>query len=192
MTCNPITLVGISLDCGSVGGLSSIYVTDVQNVSSVTIVDGEVTAIAMEDATKFSTFNFRKGNASFSATGNRNDENGTLFYNTVLEAKFNKMETAKRNEMKELTAGNTYVIAKDNNAKYWLIGYGSIDNTGSDTLETYAFGNTNANTGAAYADANQYVLTLTSDTPQLPYEVDSSIMAALLEPAISTTTTTVV
>lgn len=163
MSCTPISLVGVGLDCGSVGGLSVVYIADTTDVSTVTIVNGEVSGITMASGKTFKTFNFRKNNANFTSTGNRSDENGTLFYNTVLEAKFNKMETAKRADMAAITAGNTYVIAKDNNNLYWLIGYS--------TLNTYVYGNTTANTGAAMADANQYVLTLTTDTPDLPYQL---------------------
>ena len=163
MACTPISLVGVGLDCGSVGGLSVIYIIDKANVSTVTLnASNEVSGITLVSGTTFKTFNFRKNNANFASTGNRSDENGTLFYTTVLEAKFNKMETAKRTDMAAISAGNTYVIAKDNNGLYWLIGYS--------TLNTYVFGNTVGNTGAAMADANQYILTLTSDTPELPFQ----------------------
>ena len=172
MSCTPITLNGIGLDCSSVGGLAVVYIADVADVDAVTIASGKVTAITMEAGKTFKGFKFRKNNANYTSTGNRSDENGTLFYSTVLEAKFNKMETAKRTEMSAVAAGNTYVIAKDMNGLYWLIGYS--------TLETYCHGVVNAATGAAMGDANQYVLTLSSDTPGLPYEVDSSVIAAIV------------
>lgn len=173
MSCTPTTLTTVALDCGSnVGGLSVIYIAHTLDVDSVTISGGKVTAITMEAGKTFKGFKFRKNNANYTSTGNRSDENGTLFYSTALEAKFNKMETAKRTAMTAVATGNTYVIAKDMNNLYWLIGYS--------TLETYCSSSVNAATGAAMGDANQYVLTLNSDTPDLPYEVDSSVIAAIV------------
>lgn len=173
MSCTPTTLTGVALDCGSnVGGLSVIYIAHTLDVDSVTISGGKVTAITMKSGKTFKSFKFRKGNANYSTTGTRTDENGTLFYSTTLEAKFNKMETAKRTEMTAVANGNTYVIAKDMNGLYWLIGYS--------TLETYCSSSVNAATGAAMGDANQYVLTLNSDTPDLPYEADASFIASII------------
>lgn len=173
MSCIPTTLTEVALDCGSnVGGLSVIYIAHTLDVDSVTISGGKVTAITMESGKTFKSFKFRKGNANYSTTGTRTDENGTLFYSTALEAKFNKMETAKRTAMTAVANGNTYVIAKDMNSLYWLIGYS--------TLETYCSSAVNAATGAAMGDANQYTLTLNSDTPDLPYEVDASIITAIV------------
>lgn len=167
MACTAMTLTGIGLDCGNKGGLAAIYITDTQNVSVVDVSGGEVTGITMAStAVTFKTFSFRKGNANFVSTGNRSDENGTLYYETVLEAKFNKMETAKRTDMQTLSEGNSYVIAKDHNGLYWLIGYS--------TLSTYVYATSTANTGAGMADPNQFTLTLTSMTPELPYQIASS------------------
>jgi hypothetical protein len=164
MSCTPITLVGIGLDCGSnVGGLSALYIVDIQDVASVGIAGSEVTGITMASGKTFKSFKFRKGNASLTSAGTRSDENGTLFYTTTIEAKFNKMETAKRTDLAAIAAGNTLVIAKDQNGLYWLVGYSALD--------TYVFGSASAASGAAMADANQYTLTLTSDTPELPMQV---------------------
>lgn len=168
-TCAPITLTGFGLDCGSIGGLSTIYITDRQNVSSVLITGGEVSGITMaSSAVTFTEFNFKKNNANFVSTGNRSDENGTLYYETVLEAKFNHMETAKRTDMTEIAKGNTLVIAKDQNGLYWFIGWSQPD------VNTYVYGNATANTGAAMGDANQYILTLTAMTPELPYQLTTN------------------
>ena len=114
MSCIPTALTTVSLDCGNnIGGLSKIYIAHTLDVDSVTISGGKVTAIAMESGKTFAGFKFRKGNANYNITPTRTDENGNIFYNTALEAKFNKMETAKRTAMTAVANGNTYVIAKD-------------------------------------------------------------------------------
>lgn len=163
MSCTPMSLTGIALDCGNVGGLSVVYITDIANVASVAIVDGEVTGITMVSGATFKTFNFRKGNANWVSTGARDDAAGTSSNSTVVELKFNKMETAKRKDLEALAKGNSYVIAKDNNGLYWLIGYS--------TTNSYAAGSLTANTGANLADPNQYTLTLTAECPESPIQI---------------------
>lgn len=167
MACTPVNLTGISLDCGSIAGLKEIYIIDVQNVSSVTITNGEVSDIETTGAS-FATYNFKRGNANVVSTGNRNDQNGTYYVENVLTATFNKQETAKRTELSQISKGNVAVIYKDWNDLYWFM-----------TYDTYAYGNVTANTGAALGDANNYQLTLTSQTAELPMEVASDVIDAL-------------
>lgn len=169
MACTSITLNGVALDCGNVGGLKALYIADVLDATGVTVTSSEVTAIAMVATKKFKKFDFRKGNANFVSTSNRSDANGTVFVDTVITANFNRMETAKRTEMVALTKGNTYVIALDNNGTYWFIGY-----------DSYAGGSVNASSGSNLGDANNYVLTLTSQTAELPMSITSGVVATII------------
>ena len=61
------------------------------------------------------------------------------------------------------------ILALDANNKYWLIGY-SVPTYGAGS-SSYCTGNAAGNTGSALADANNFVLTITSVTNELPYEV---------------------
>ena len=164
MACTTYVLSGIPIDCGSIGGLSKLYIAPVADVVSMTIAaDGlgdAITAITMASNKKFKTFNFRKGNANFTSEGSQDDAAGTYFVTTTLTAQFNKMETVKRTEMVALARTNCYVIAKDMNGIYWFIGNGS-----------YCIANAAANSGAQRADSNNYTLTITSETNDLPIEV---------------------
>lgn len=161
MSCNAINLIGATLDCGkNVGGLAAIYVTDIQNVLSVGELAGEITGLTMASGTTFKTYNFRKGNGTMTPAGTRTDAAGTIYYTTVVEVKFNKMTSALRTELTAIAEGNTLVIAKDNNGIYHLIGHSNLD--------TYVYGVVSGASGAAYADPNQFTLTLTSETPDLP------------------------
>ena len=169
MSCMPFSFTGISLDCGNVGGLKSIYIADVLDVTDITVADGEVTAITMDSTKKFKEFNFRKGNANFSAESTRDDNAGTNFVTTTTTASFNHMETAKRKELQGLSTANTYVIAKDENGKNWFIGYGS-----------YNSGSTSGASGAAMGDANQYEVTLTAMTTELPMEVPADVLETIV------------
>lgn len=169
MSCIPFSFNGIARDCGNVGGIRTLYIADVLNVDAVTASEGEITAITMKSTEKFKKFEFRKGNANFASSGNRDDSAGTSFVETVTSASFNHMETAKRKEMQGLATANTYVIAVDENGKAWFIGYNS-----------YNGGTVNANTGSAMSDANNYEVTLTSSTVELPMEVASAVLETVI------------
>lgn len=173
MACTSITLSGVALDCGNVGGLQKVYIAPVDSVSAITITSGKTTAITMESGKTFKEYAFRRGNANFVSTGNRDDAAGTYYVETVLTMQFNKMEHDKRTEMVALVSAPCYVIAQDNNGLYWLIGYG-----GSNAY--YTFGNVTAQSGAQMAEANMYTLTLTAQTPELPNEVDNTIIAGVI------------
>ena len=169
MACVSQTLNGIAIDCGNTGGLKALYLVDVVDVSGITVASGEVSAISMVDTKKFKAFSFRKGNANFASTGNRDDAAGTSYVETVTTAQFNKMETAKRSDLVALASANAYVIAQDQNDKYWFIGYNS-----------YNTSVTSAASGAALADANSYTVTLTSQTKELPMEVQPAVMSTII------------
>ena len=169
MACVSQTLNGIALDCDNTGGLKALYLVDVVDVSGVTVASGEVTAISMVATKKFKAFSFRKGNANFASTGNRDDAAGTSYVETVTTAQFNKMETVKRADLVDLAMANSYVIAQDQNNKYWFIGY-----------KSYNSSVTNGASGAAMADANAYTVTLTTQTKELPMEVQASVMATIV------------
>jgi hypothetical protein len=165
MACSPFAFAGITLDCGNVGGIKTIYIADVLDVTTVTETGGAVSAITMVASKKFKKFEFRKGNANFVSTSTRNDQAGTNFVTTVTTAEFNFMETVKRNEMQGLVTANTYLIVTDNNGKNWFIG-----------KESYNGGGVNGESGAGMGDANKYSVTLTSETPTLPLEVTDVIL----------------
>lgn len=170
MSCTPISLSGIGLDCSSIAGLKEVYIADVQDVDIITLSsDTIVSGITMETGKKFKVFNFKRGNANFVSTGNRNDQNGTYYVENVLTVTFNKQETAKRTDLAQIAKGNVHVIVKDWNDIYWLL-----------TYDTYAYGNVTANSGAALGDANNYQLVLTSQTASLPLEVPSDAITSIV------------
>ncbi len=169
MACLPVVFNGVALDCGNVGGIKTLYIADVLDVQSVVITAGAVSAITMVATKKFKKFEFRKGNANFVATSSRDDSAGTAFVTTVTNASFNHMETAKRIEMQGLATANTYVIAVDHNGKNWFIGEGS-----------YNGGGVNGQTGSNMGDANNYEVTLTAETTQLPYEIAGVVLTTVI------------
>lgn len=152
------------------GGVAEVYIANREDVSAVTITEGKVSAITMATGKTFQVYQFNRGTANMTSTYNISAENGTKYVSTDLVLVFNRMETAKRIEMTALAVNDLYVIVKDANGLFWLLGYDHPVNAGAG----------DGNTGTAIGDRNGYSITLHDDSAELPYEVLSSIINGLL------------
>lgn len=170
MACNQ-TLNGLLRDCdGSLGGISQVLLANFDDVSAVTVGDDIITAITMADGAKFKKYDFRPNTGSMTSTMQRNLENGSLYWQTDLVLAFSKMETVKRIEINAMAINDMVAIVKDMNGKYWYLGKDEpIIATAGD-----------GQTGTARADRNGYGITLQDNSRQTPYEVDESIIDALI------------
>lgn len=167
MSCSSATLSGIALDCGNVGGIKKVYIANVADVSSIAYdASGEVSALTMATGKTFKSYSFRKGNASFTVTGARDDKNGTYFAKTDINVQFNKMEKSKRTEMVQLVSASAYVIILDNNGIYWFVG--------KDSYVSVTTGN--GQSGATMAEGNFYNVVLSSETAELPNTIASGVV----------------
>lgn len=170
MSCST-TLSGLSRDCAAnKGGVAEVYIANRSDVTAVTLTDGKVSAITMASSKYFQVYQFNRGTASMASTYNVDQANGTRFVGTDLVMVFNRMQTAKRIEVTALAVNDLYVIVKDNNGAYWLLGYDNPVNIGAG----------DGNTGTALTDRNGYSVTLHDDSDEMPYEVLASIIAGLL------------
>ena len=167
MACSSATLSGIALDCGNVGGIKKVYIANVADVSSIAYdASGEVSALTMATGKTFKSYSFRKGNASFTVTGARDDKNGTYFAKTDINVQFNKMEKSKRTEMVQLVSASAYVIILDNNGIYWFVG--------KDSYVSVTTGN--GQSGATMAEGNFYNVVLSSETAELPNTIADGVV----------------
>ena len=168
------TLSGIAASCDTnVGGIRIAYICNYSDVTGIT-VDSEtnmVDEITMAASAKFKTYNFRQNSSSLVSTLNVDPVNGVNFVQSDLTLIFAKQETVKRMEVARLSLGELRVIVKDSNNKYWLLG---------EEEPVYASAGT-AETGTARTDGNRYSITLTDVSASYPHEVDSSIIAGLVE-----------
>lgn len=167
MNCSAV-LTPIAQQCGKIlGGINKFYVINREDVASITVSQGAVTSISLEnsgsDAHGFITYGFRRNTANAVTTGNADDAGRNNSYTTVVTLEFGKQETAKRVGLQALIETDAYAIYEDNNHKRWLIGY-----------DAPIAPNVNGETGSAYTDKNQYVLTVTDNSLELPYEVTMS------------------
>ena len=170
MACNQ-TLSGLVRDCApSMGGIVEALIANSIDVTGVTIQDNLVSAITMAQSAKFKRYAFPRNTGSLSSNYTIDQATGVRYVASDLVLQFNRMETAKRVEMSALAQNDLVVIVKDANGKYWYLGYDEpVNATAGDGL-----------TGTARADRNGYSITLQDNSLEMPYEVDPSIVDALV------------
>lgn len=154
----------------SVGGILEAYYANFADVTAKTLTSDVITTISMASSTKFYTLHPPRQTSGLTSTWNISDENGTKYVQTDLQLVFNKMETAKRAAVMALALGEFCIIVKDRNGKYWFLG----------DEEPVKISAGDLTTGTARSDRNGYTVTLTDVSSAIPYEVDGSIVEALL------------
>lgn len=152
------------------GGIVEVLLANRDDVTNVTVGEGKITAITMAASALFKKYAFARNTGSMSSNYTIDQTTGVRFVATDLVLVFNRMETAKRVEINALAQNDLVVIVKDANGKYWYLGYDeAVLATAGDGL-----------TGTARADRNGYSITLQDNSHEMPYEVEASIVTALI------------
>ena len=148
MACN--LTAGIALSCrDNVGGVATAYITDFDNIASITQNSGD-TITTISGSGTFYEFQLIRTSSQFTETVNASLENGTVFYTQELVTYFAKLSQDKRNILKTLAQSpRLAVVFVDNNGTYFLAGqtYGMFVSAGTSV------------TGKALGDANGYNIT---------------------------------
>ena len=148
MACN--LTAGIALSCrDNVGGVATAYITDFDNIASITQNSGD-TITTISGSGTFYEFQLIRTSSQFTETVNASLENGTVFYTQELVTYFAKLSQDKRNILKTLAQSpRLAVVFVDNNGTYYLAGqtYGMFVSAGTSV------------TGKALGDANGYNIT---------------------------------
>lgn len=168
-----ITIAGITLDCeSSLGGIKQVWITQYDNVKSVTVDDEtkQISAITLEADAKWYNYQFRKGTGSLTSTLNVDETAGTNYVSNELALVFTKMETAKRVEIAALSIGQLAVVVEDSNGKYWFLGKDDYVSASAGTGVT----------GTAKGDQNAYTLTLATDSESYPYELSAEAIQSVV------------
>ena len=147
-----------------------VLIANFDDVTAVTITTGIVSAITMASSAKFKKYNFAKNTGSLTSTYNIDQASGVKYVSSDLLLQFNRMETTKRVELTALSLGDLAVIVKDANGKFWYLGKDEPVNASAGDGQT----------GTARGDANRYTITLQDNSLEMPYEVDSAIIASLV------------
>ena len=164
------TLSGLARDCSSnMGGILEVLIANADDVTGVTVSEGIISTVSMATSAKFKRYTFAKNTGSLTSTYTL-DPSGAKCVTSELLLQFNKMETQKRVEITALALGDLVCIVKDANGKYWYLGKDEPVNASA----------SDGQTGTARADANRYTITLQDESLEMPYEVDASIVDALI------------
>jgi hypothetical protein len=161
---------GISLDCrDNAGGIEYAYILDATG-SDITVTEtaGVVSAISV-GGTPVATlsgdmflFDQVRQTANMTETGTFSDENGTVFFSNVVNLVFNKLDSAKLQQLKLLAQNaKLLVVVKDNNGTFWMVGNERGAVATSSTAES----------GTAFGDRNGFSIELTGLAPEPMYKV---------------------
>lgn len=166
-----LSLAGIVRDCEpNVGGIKRVWIACKDQVTTVTISDSMITALAPVNI--WHEYEFRPYTGNFTSTFTNDVTIGSTYWENSIVLQFTRLETAKKIEIEMLAQSDVVVIVLDNNGKYWYFGY---DNPVYLTEGT-------AETGTALADFNGYNLTLTSTERYHPFEVTEAAMEPIINP----------
>ena len=124
MACNLTS--GFEVGCNdSIGGVAEFWIANMPNdFAAATDGSGEVTGLT---GTGLSYYKYECTNAQGAASTMNdnptvNDQNGSSFFDQTATYVLNKMDKAKRNEVKMIARAKMSIIIKDNNGTYWLMG----------------------------------------------------------------------
>ena len=168
---------GFQLGCrDNMGGLKQVYILS-GSVSSVTGANnGLLTAISGSGV--FYLFELAKNTGDFTETINSSIENGTVYYEQVVNAPFQKLQSSTRNQVKVLAQNpDLKMIVQTNNGtedggieQYFYLGQENGMTLSGGTGQT----------GTAFGDLIGYTLTFTGDEPFPASEVSGSVLTSVL------------
>lgn len=171
MACSA-TLTGITRDCvANRGGIKKVYFANADDVVSVSLSNGEISAITMDTGKKFKGYYQKPNQASMTSTPQFNDMGDYAGEQTILSLVFPRQDTAKRVELAALSVVELCAIVEDMNGKYWYLGYDNpvLRNGGE------------SGTGAAATDSNKYGMDFVDNSNEFPYEIDSTIISGIVD-----------
>ena len=148
----------------AVGGIRKIHFVDYGDLATISVTDDEVTDIS-------GTFSYHsydvKGNSSLETNIQTSLENGTTFFEQVVNITLHKLTKEDNKELKIMAFGRPHVFVETFDGKVLLVGreHGAEVTGGT------------AVTGTAMGDLQGYTLTLTANETTLPNFVDSPTAA---------------
>lgn len=167
---------GFTLGCrDNSGGIKNIYILS-GSIDTVTgYENGYITDIDGDGV--FYKFELAKQTGDLTETINASTENGTVFYEQVINAPFHKMQSSTRNQIKVLAQNPALkVVVETNNGQD--DGIGVLFLAGQQNGMTLSGGT--GQTGTAFGDLNGYSLTFTGQEPLPASEISGSSLAGAL------------
>lgn len=150
MACNITT--GRKIPCkDAVGGLRNVYFIDFGELGAIVYDSVNTDVIEDFDGDPPAFLYNLKGNSSFEQTVTSSRENGTTFFEQVLNLTFTKLDALTNKQLKLIAFGRPHVIVEDYNGNLFVMG---LENGAEVTGGTIV-------TGAAMGDLSGYTLILT-------------------------------
>lgn len=167
------TLTSITKGCSNnQGGITAVYINDVDNISAVTAsaLTHKITGITGPTAgIKFTAFEFVRNVGSVTIEPTIDLVNGSTYYEATMTLVFHRREASKSRALQILGEGQRYldIIFLDANGIYWFLDHAQLSGGAEET-------------GTARADGSKYTVTFVAQMDTRPYEVDSTIVPALI------------
>ena len=161
----------LTLDCrDAVGGLKEVYFIELDNISSYTESSGTISAITKASGKVFRKWSLVTDTSSVTETITGSRANGSIFYAQAMQIIVNKMRVAVRNEIKLMAQNRLVAVAVTAEGTAFLLGKenGLMLEGGSGA------------SGTAMGDRNQYTITLSAETAEFPYTVDSAAITSIV------------
>jgi hypothetical protein len=160
---------GIALGCkDSLGGIKQAYIASFTGLEVYTL-DADGVIDSMGNTETFYKFEQRNEQGSFVQNGNHSVENGSNFWEQVVELIFTKSDSHDRNVLKLLAQSTLLVIVKDQNDTYWLLG----KTNGADLTSS------TQGSGKAYGDLNGTTVGITAKEAEPAFIVDATTFGNL-------------
>ena len=162
---------GFSLACrDNSGGIKNIYILSGSTPAITESSEGLISDLSGTGV--FYKFELTKNVGDFTETPTVSLENGTVFYDQIINVAFHKLQSSIRNQVKVLAQNpDLKIIVETNNGvetpytgRYFYVG-----NRRGATLSGGA-----GATGTAFGDANQYALSFQGIEPEPAEEISTS------------------
>jgi hypothetical protein len=173
MACENLESIVKSCDNNS-GGIFKVYINQQDNIDTIAFAAApntwtidDITLIVGGDL--YTEFEIRRNTGSYTEDAAIDLVNGSSYVTATISLMFHRRDQSKSQAIKVLGAGQQYLnaIIEDANGKYWYFPYLQLSAVGEGS-------------GTARADGSKYSVTLIAENDFLAYEVDSTIIAALI------------
>ena len=134
----------------STGGIKAVYFANYGDLTGLTVTNGVISSGFTSGITLYK-YDLPEYTGSLTQNITPSTENGTIFFEQVLELVLHKLEATDRDEIKLLAAGRPHVIVVDNNDNQLLLGFQKGCDVTSGSMQT----------GTAGGDLSGYNLTFT-------------------------------
>jgi hypothetical protein len=151
------------------GGLVELHVGLMDSIVSITedATTWEVTAMTVDEANV--SLNIKRRTSNYVEDEQNDFVNGSNVVTQTITAMIHRRDAAKSRAINIMGAGQRYmyVIALDNNGKYWYFKNVQLQSVGEGS-------------GQERADGSKYALTFVAENDHLAYEIDSTVAQAVI------------